>query len=263
VKERDMGSGQIDVSGVQPEAREIVRAMAEVYVTNLGCALVSLIVHGSAAKGGSIPGSSDVDLDAFVDPAELDALGELPLERALALHADLARIDPHPFGYLQGHVYPTGGEPGVGYVPGAMHLVWGDAAVPIATGEELTQAARKALGGLDPDALRSRISNGLLDHGEGRLGRQVRWLCTDVWPVMYQVACLHHGDALAVWRLTKPDVVARLGSVPVVGTSAMAWIETVTAHYATGEEPATALETIRAGVSFIEAAKGWFDEWAP
>ena len=246
------------VAGVQPEAREIVRAMSAAFVANVGPALLSLVAHGSAVKGGFIPGSSDVDLDAFVDPAALDARGELPLERALALHADLARIDPRPFRYLQGHVYPTGSGPRVGYVPGAMHVVWGDAAVPVATEDELTQAAASSLRALDPDALRSRISNGLLDHGEGRLDRQVRWLCTDVWPVIYQVTCLHEGRGLDVWRLTKPQVVGRLQSVPGVGPAAATWMDAVTTHYASGEQLPTALESIRAGVAFLDAAKAWF-----
>lgn len=249
-----------DVTGVQPEAREIVRAMAAAFVANVGPALVTLVAHGSAVKGGFIPGSSDVDLDAFVDPAALDARRELPLERALALHVDLARIDPRPFRYLQGHVYHAGGGPRVGYVPGAMQVVWGEADVPIATGDELTRTALSSLRGLDPDALRSRISNGLLDHGEGRLDRQVRWLCTDVWPVVYQVACLHEGSGLEVWRLTKPEVVGRLQSVPTVGRAAAGWLETVTTHYATGEAVPSALRTIRAGVAVLDAAKSWAEE---
>lgn len=249
-----------DVTGVQPEARAIVCAMAEAYVAQVGPALVSLVAHGSAVKGGFIPGSSDVDLDAFVDPSALDAHGELPLERALALHADLARIDPHPFGYLQGHVYPSGSGPRVGYVPGAMQVVWGEADVPVATEKELVQSALSSLRELDPDALRSRVSNGLLDHGAGRLAREVRWLCTDVWPVMYQVACLGEDDVLAVWRLTKPQVVERLESVPVVGPAASAWMDAVMTHYATGQSLPTALATIRDGVTFIGAAKSWSGE---
>lgn len=249
-----------DVTGVKPETRAIVCAMAEVYVVHVGSALVALVAHGSAVKGGFISGSSDVDLDAFVVPSALDAHGELPLERALALHADLAQIDPHPFQYLQGHVYPLGSGPRVGYVPGAMQVVWGEADVPVATDKELVQSALSSLRELDPDALRSRISNGLLDHGAGRLDRQVRWLCTDVWPVIYQVACLHEGNGLEVWRLTKPEVVGRLQSVQGVGPAATAWLETVTTHYATGESLATALETIRAGVALLDAVKAWAEE---
>ena len=246
-----------DVTGVQAVAREIVRAMAEAYVANVGAALVTLVAHGSAVKGGIIPGSSDVDLAAFVTPVALDGHGELPLERALALHAVLARIDPRPFGYLQGHVYAAGSGPRVGFIPGAMHVVWGDAAVPIAREDELVEAARSSLRLLDPDALRSRVSNGLLDHGEGRLDRQVRWLCTDVWPAIYQVACLSEGSGLEVWRLTKQEVADRLRPVPIVGPAAIAWFDTVTAHYASGEARPTALATIRAGMALLDAAKAW------
>lgn len=255
-----MAYTSIDVVGIQPVAREIVHAMAEAYLANLGAALVSLVAHGSAMKGGFIPGSSDVDLAAFIDPAALDGRGELPLEQALSLHANVARIDPHPFRYLQGHVYPAGSGPPVGFIPGAMHVVWGDADVPIAREDDVMQAALSSLRCLEPDTLRSRISNGLMDHGEGRLDRQVRWLCTDVWPAIYQVACLAQGSGMEVWTQTKHEVVSRLRIEPIIGPAATAWFESVTAHYAKGEAIGTALQTIRDGVAVLDAAKAWVQQ---
>jgi hypothetical protein len=251
------------VTGIQPMAQEIVRAMGRVYVMHLGSALSTLVAHGSAVRGGVIPGSSDVDIAAFVDPAILDARDELPLEQALRLHEDLARIDPAPFRYLQGHIYPAGQGPPVGFIPGTFHVVWGQPGVPRADQRQVVDAARRALGGLDPDAIRSGISNALLDHGEGRLDRQVRWLCTDVWPALYQVACLSEDDGMEVWRLTKQEVVGRLHAEPLVGPAATAWIKTVTAHYSTGETLPTALQTIRAGVAVLEAVKAWTGQRFP
>jgi hypothetical protein len=257
------GPDACDVTGIQPTAREIVRTMGRVYVTHLGSALSTLVAHGSAVRGGVIPRSSDVDIAAFVDPAILDERDELPLEQALRLHEDLARIDPAPFRYLQGHIYRAGQGPPVGFIPGTFHVVWGEPGVPLADQRQVVDAARCALGVLDPDAIRSRISNALLDHGEGRLDRQVRWLCTDVWPVIYQVACLNKGDGMEVWRLTKQEVVGRLQSEPLVGLAATAWFETVTAHYATGEALPTALQAIRAGMAMLDAAKVWTGQRFP
>lgn len=247
----------IDVSGLQPVARSIVRRLAQVYVAHLGTDLISLVAHGSAVKGGIIPGGSDVDVVTFVDPASLTPGGELPLERALGLHRDLARIDPAPFRYLQGRINPSGEEFSVGFIPGTYHVVAGSPDVPLATGAELLDAAKTALAALEPAARCDKISHALLDHGEGRLDRQVRYLCTDVWPVMYHVACIHMGDGLAAWQRTKPEVVRLLGDDPVIGPPLTRWFETVHRHYATGEVVDSALATIQAGVGFIEGALDW------
>lgn len=60
---------QPEVSGIQPEARQIVRDSTSVFVNHLQHNVVSIVAHGSAVKGGYIAGGSDVDLDIFVTPA--------------------------------------------------------------------------------------------------------------------------------------------------------------------------------------------------
>jgi len=253
---------QIDVSGVQPSARPIVERIAHVFIGHLGGSLVTLVAHGSAVKGGIIWGSSDVDAIAFVRPQRLTGHGELPFELAVALHRDLAHIDPAPFRCLQAYVssaQPVGTTPRVGLIPGTFQVVTGARDVPIATGRQLLAAARQALGELDPDAARARISNALLNHGEGRLDRQVRWTCTDIWPLMYHVACVHLDDGLAAWQRTKHEVLAILAGDPVVGAPLARWFEVVTHHYAHGETLESALATLSAAVAFQDAAARWFD----
>jgi hypothetical protein len=253
-KPQRMGGQIIDVTGVQPIAQDVVRAVAQVYLAHLGSALVSFVAHGSAVKGGMIVGSSDVDLVAFVEPSFLTPSEELPLEQALELHRGLAHIDPSPFRYVSGHLYRVGGGPGPGFIPGTHHVIWGSRDVPVATSEQLLAAARLALRAISPEVTSAQISNALLDHGEDRLFNQVRLLCTKVWPVMYQVACLKEGDGLSIWQQRKVEVVTLLNDDPVVGHNAMRWWDAVTGHYRGCEEVSTALETIRAGVAFLESA---------
>ena len=249
---------QIDVTGIQPTARSIVEEIANVFIDHLGASLVTLVGHGSAVKGGIIPGSSDVDAIAFVRPDPLTAHGELPLELAVALHRDLAQIDPAPFRYLQAYIQPAGTMHGAGFIPGTFHIVTGAPEVPVATGDELLAAARRALAELDPDAARSRISHALLNHGEGRLDRQVRWACTDVWPLMYHVACVHLDDGLAAWQQTKHEVLAILADDPVIGAPLAHWFEIVTNHYASGERLESALAVLSAAAAFYDATAQWF-----
>jgi hypothetical protein len=175
----------------------------------------------------------------------------------MGIHRDLARIDPAPFRYLQVYAHAQGAKHGVGFIPGTYQVVHGSPDVTLATADELADSARMALLALDPDAIRDRLSNALLDHGEGRLSRQVRFMCTDVWPTMYQVATMSMGDGLAAWRLTKPEVVAALATEPVVGSPLQRWWNVITSHYAAGEPVDSALEALGAGVAFLEAATVW------
>ncbi|MBI4300529.1 MAG: hypothetical protein HY677_05275, partial [Chloroflexi bacterium] len=121
-----MDSRRVDLSGVTPEARPIVEAAARVYLRYLRPWFVGLIAHGSAVKGGFIPGCSDIDLQQYLEDAAFSEDGQLPFELLLALHADLARIDPAPFQYIQ--CYPFGSrlrDGWVGPIPGAYRLLAG------------------------------------------------------------------------------------------------------------------------------------------
>jgi hypothetical protein len=248
-----------DVTGVQPMARDIVRQTASAWQKHLGPDLITLVAYGSAVKGGAIEGSSDVDVAAFVTPGLLTNGGELPLELAMNLHRDLATIDPFPFRYLQGHVYPRGARVGAGFVPGAYQVVLGSPDILLASGKDLLVAADLALKSFDAPAIRNRLSNALLDNGEGRLFREVRVLSTAfVWPTMYHVACIHEGDGLSAWRRTKPEIVEVLGEVPEIGPSLAAWMQAIMHHHAVGESVPTALAAIEAGATFLDAVARWY-----
>lgn len=251
---------RIDVTGIQPLARSIVERIARVYIDHLNSSLMTLVAHGSAVKGGIIPGSSDVDTVAFVRPERLTPHGELALDIALDLHRDLARIDPVPFRYLQGHVCPAGTAPGLTFIPGTFHVVAGAPEIPTATGEDLLAAAHHALGGLDPGAVSARISTALLDHGECRLNRLMRGTSTNVWPLMYHVACVQLDDGLAAWQRTKHEVLAVLVDDPIVGDPLARWFEAVSAHYADGETVESALSGLSAAAAFHDAVARWYGE---
>lgn len=148
--------------------------------------------------------------------------------------------------------------PGSGFIPGTFQIVTGAPDVPIATGGELLAAARVALAKLDPGAARARISNALLNHGEGRLRRQLRWTCTDVWRLMYYVACVYLDDGLGAWQRTKHEVLAVLVGDPVLGDPIGHWFEAVTDHYANGETTESALAALSAAAAFYDAAGRWF-----
>lgn len=247
---------------VQPEAREIVARLAALCDQQFGSDLRTLLVHGSAAKGGVIPGSSDLDFVMIVEPNLLTPGSELPFDQAIGFHAELARIDPHPFLYLQGNVYASHSPKGVGFIPGTFHIVRGSDAVPLATSDTLLESAKSALARFDPGRYRNDRSNALLNHGETRLYRQVRWMCTEIWPVAFHITCLVDGDGIRSWQRTKHQTVAFLASDPVVGEPLQRWLDTITRHYAVSETTSTALDALTAGVAFLDAAARWYRNWS-
>jgi hypothetical protein len=228
---------------------------------------VGLLAHGSAVKGGFIAGCSDVDLQLFVDDAALtpeekphpSRLGYLPLELSLAVHRELAAIDPAPFSYIQCFAMGAGLPEGwPGHVPGGYAVLAGTPPVREATREELREHARRRIDALEqfPGYLR----DGLLEHGDWRLQRQVRLLCTEVWPALYNLLVVQAGDPYDVWGLTKHDAIARLPEDTYAGGRIRAFLSSVLAYYPEQASVDDALAMVEHGVAFLHAVKAAFRE---
>lgn len=250
----------LDVSPVQPEARAVVRAAAEVYVRHTTPWLLGLIVHGSALKGDFIPGCSDVDLKLYLrDEAFTGPGGRLPFALAAGIQRDLARIDPSPFQYIQGYAERAAIPDGqVGPVAGAYHLIWGRLPVPEAGAGELRDSARAALDRLDPYP--DYIASGLLDRGGGKLERTLRFTCTDVWPVLYQMLCVEQTDPVPVWGLPRRAAIALLPAGSPRRGAIEAFYARVVAYYGGAPTVEAALAVLEAAVRFLAEAKAWWRE---
>lgn len=257
----------LDLGGIQEEARPIVRRAAGVYRKHTAPWFIGLVVHGSAVKGGIIPGCSDLDMQLYLEPEALSWHGHLPLELAFAIRRDLEGIELWPFRYLQCYTFTAEMPEGwVGPIPGAYRLVAGRLPVAEATAEDLRRAAARSLGALDtaptylvgnllgPDGERSRAAGGV------RLGRSLRLLCTQVWPVLYQVLTLQADDVLAAWRLPKAEAVKRLPEAGGLRAAGESFHQVVQAYYPAEDSLEGALAIMRAGVDFLQVAKSWWEE---
>jgi hypothetical protein len=248
----------IDVSGLVPEAQSIARAATEALVRHTDPWFVGVMAHGSAYKGGFIPGCSDVDMQLYLAPAAFTDDGQLPLDLCVALYRDLARIDPAPFGYIQ--IRALSSIPSVdhvGPIPGAYTVIAGTMPLPEATEQQLRDSAQVVLTQLR--SVPAYLPSGLLDHGAGRLARQTRWLCTDVWPTLYQVLTIRTGDAFGVWRLPKEQAIALLPGDEPLGGTIRTFYAAVRTHYLAEATVDGALAVIEAGVAFLRAAKTWWE----
>jgi hypothetical protein len=253
-----MDEQTVDLSGLIPEAQPIARRAAAAYLKHTAPWFIGLLAHGSAVKGGVIPGCSDLDFQLYLDDPAFSWHGQLPLELAFAIRRDLAGIDLGPFRYIQCYTRRPEPEEGfVGPVPGAYHLIAGRLPVPEATATQLRESARQALTGLSP-ATAFRISR-LLGPGGVRLARSLRLLCTIVWPVLYQVLTLQQEDALAVWRLPKDQAIDQLPPDTALHQSAASFYQAVRSYYPAEDSLESAFGVIESGVAFLEAAKSWWN----
>jgi hypothetical protein len=255
----------IDVSALVPEARAIVQAAARGYLAHTRPWFVGLLIHGSALKGGFIPGCSDIDFRLYLQDAACAPNGDLRFDLSLAIQRDLITIDPAPFQYIQCYAQPprltapTGGGGDIGPFPGTYRMLLGELPVPEPTADQVRARAQQLLATLQP--ISAHLANGLLDHGGGRLARHVRLLCTEVWPTLFNVLTLRAEDPLAVWALPKDAAIAQLPADELLGQTIRRFYQSVRAYYLGKPSAENALTVIEAGVSFLQAAKAWHASW--
>ena len=251
----------IDVTPLVREAQAPVRKAAEIYIRHTRDWFVGLLAFGSAVKGSIIPGCSDIDLKLYLDDSVFASKWQLPLEVSIAIHRDLSRVDPSPFGYFQCHALPrhlVADHPiaRIGPVPGAYHVLAGELPVPEASADEIRADATRILVGLEP--MPFDIPGDLIEHGSGRLDRTVRLLCTKVWPVMCAVAGYRADDPLVVWRLRKDEVISLLPE-GALSSRIHEFYRSVLTYYVTERRTVDAgLTLVERGVEFLTAATEWY-----
>jgi hypothetical protein len=249
-----------DTSRLVPEARLIVEAAAASYLRHTQPWFIGLVVHGSALKGGFIPGCSDIDFQLFLDAHAFGGLHDLSFATCLAIQRDLAQIDPAPFRYIQGKAFSTVlPSDHTGPVPGAYLLLAGKLPVAEATKDQLWESARSRIATLNP--LPPYLVGSLLEHGKGRLAWHIRWLCTDVWPTVYQVLVLQGHDPFSIWSLPKPQAIALLPPETFLGQTLRAFYRAVQIYYPSEESAEEGLAVITTGVTFLHTVKSWWHEY--
>ena len=249
---------EVDVSNLMSEARPIVREVTAVYLEHTEPWFIGLIVHGSAVKGGVIPGCSDIDFQLYLEDSAFTSQRQLPIELGLSIYRDLSKIDTAPFRYVQCATLPSRLPEGfVGPVPGAYHLVAGRLPVAEATAQQLRESARGALAELNP--MPPFIMGRLLGHGGVRMARSIRLLCTKVWPVLYQVLTLQQGEVVGVWCLPKEEAIELLPANTSLSQTIRGFYQAVREYYPAEDSVAGALSVIESGVAFLKSAKSWWD----
>jgi hypothetical protein len=146
----------------------------------------------------------------------------------------------------------------VGPIPGAYYLVAGKLPVAEAAAQQLRSSARRALTELDPAP--TFVMGELLGPGRVRLARNIRLLCTKVWPVLYQVLTCQQNDAIAVSCLPKEEAIAQLPPNSALHGAALGFYQAVKAYYPAENSLDGAFSIIEFGVAFLKAAKSWWDD---
>ncbi len=226
----------------------MIEAAVAVYVRHTRPWFTGLVAHGSAVKGGVIPGSSDLDLRLYLTGDAFGPDDELRWDVARAVHADLAAIDPAPFSYVQ--CVAERDDRATPLVPGTWSLLAGRCPARAATPDEVRAGAEETLR-FTQRAI-ARASSAALETGDGRLRREVRLMATDVWPTVYAVLVLAADDPLVVWTWPKPTAVEALP--PPLASLARRFHDRLVVYHAEGEPVGAGLGALDAGVAFLRAA---------
>ncbi|GHO54221.1 hypothetical protein [Ktedonobacter robiniae] len=244
-----------DVTPLDPLVRPLVLAAAEVYYKHTQPWFIALALHGSAYKGGYIPGCSDIDFKLFLRGEALSFYGELPLEIGQAIQEDLSRIDPAPFQYFQTYILTVeaGGNRPDDWsrpIPGTYHMLAGKLPAQEMSETETLEKCRATLKRL-PKAI-SEPAEDMLHHGAGKLERSVRFLCTSVWPILYSYISIETGQPFAIWSLPKDKVLALLPENQALGQAIRHFHKQISSYFSQPHTTRAALQTISAGVHFLQ-----------
>lgn len=243
---------------LRPETRIIVEKVVDIYIRHTKPWFIGLVVHGSAVKGGFVPGCSDIDFVLYVQDKALNQRQELPLPLTMAIHRELAKVDFGPFRYIQFRVATPSHSAFGNVIPGTYRLIAGQLLQPELSNEQLLELCKVGLTELEPDSVIA--SHRLLDHGEGRLQRIVRGLCTEVYPVLFQLLTIQHGDGYRIWQLNRFEAMELLPEDSVLGDKIRKFYSAVRRYYPTESNVDDALHMIEYGVGFLESAKQWWIE---
>jgi hypothetical protein len=250
-----------DVAPLKPEARPVARAAAMVYARHTGRWLIGLMAHGSALKGGYIPGCSDLDLQLYLSDEAFDADGRFPFALGLGIQRELAGIPLGPFQYIQCLALGARRREGwVGPIPGTYHMLYGALPIPEATVADLRDSARQALASLR--VVPEYMVDDMLTYGRQRLERHARLLCTEIWPLVFQILTLESANPIAVWRLPKTEAVPLTPETCDVRALAQAFLGAVCAAYEQSFAAERFLALFAAGIAFRHAAVEWYQAWA-
>ncbi len=222
----------------------------------------AIVLHGSALKGGAIPGYSDIDFMVFLTSDCFGENGDLSDDLVFAIQE---RVGPLPWreaGYLypQAYFHDARRLPSwwTGPVPGAHRVLWG--ALPpeaVPTPDRLRAASLRYLKEELPAAIAADLRN-FADADDASLPRRVRLLGTRVTPAVFALVGHDADDALELWALPKFEALALLEArYPDSGGPGLArrFYEIVARLYGAAFDADLAREAFRTGIAFLRWAE--------
>ncbi len=197
---------------LQPLLDAFVRACLDVF--GEGC-VEAVVLHGSAAKGGFIPGFSDVDFIVLLAPECFDEFG-LRLDEAFAIQERIAAIPWERAGaaYPQAYFYDASNIPAwwTGPIASASRVLHGAFPEQLRPTPERLRAAALRLLRSDLPGLIHGDTASFTDSTDGQLPRRLRLLATSVTPSMFSLLVLRSDDPLGEWTRPKHEAAERLAA---------------------------------------------------
>jgi hypothetical protein len=221
-----------------------------------------IVLHGSALKGGGIPGFSDIDFMVFLAPGCFTEQGVLPDELVFAIQERIGPLRCQEIGILdpQAYFYDARRLPSwwTGPIPGAHRVLWGNVppeATP--TAERLRQSSLFFLKNELPQKILTDVTN-FADAHDPTLPRRVRLLATRITPTIFALAGHDAEDVTELWALPKFEALRRLEAryPDALGPGlAREFFENVRRLYGRQFDPDLGRKTFRIGIAFLRWAE--------
>ena len=181
--------------------------------------VIGVVAHGSAVKGGAIPGYSDADFMVFLTSECFDArdarvqFPALPDERAFAMQERIGALPwlEAGFSYPQANFLDPSRMPEwwTGPIPGSYRVLHGGIPEGLeATSAALVRSARHWLTELTK-LVDGDVRN-FADSPDHQISRRLRLIGTSVTPAVFSLATLDAEDPVSLWAGTKFDALATL-----------------------------------------------------
>lgn len=96
--------------------------------------------------------------------------------------------------------------------------------------------------------------------GSWKLPQKVRWLCTDVWPMLYHVLTILQKNGIAVWQLTKDRAMKLLPQKGALAETMGVFYQAVCTYYSGESSVENALKVIETGLAFLQSVQSWWSD---
>ncbi len=257
--------GAVTMDNLSLEVRKMVEALVAACRTVFGDHLKCVVVKGSLVKGDFIPGYSDLDLHAFVDPEMLMSDRTPKLEYALRFQEAIGKLEPRQLDASQFQIYFLRAdrtmEDWTPPVPGSYVVVYGTPPPAVLDWEGYDYVGRAKRGLAQIRADRRNLIDRALDKPDRVFSAFVRLGGTFVKGHAYSAAVVASGDPRRALTMRTAELLVYLEQVDSSLSAVRRFFDAVAEWRTIEREPDAARDAFRRSMEALEALERWAEPY--